>query len=254
MRFEYKYIVHESLMDKLRQTIMPFVRADRYSEAGGKGQYIVRSIYFDTPKFDYFFEKIDGIRDRKKIRMRGYNDDGNDPTVFLEIKRKFNIPIVKERVSLPFSEAIRIFENLHRGNIHNHNGYAAEARRFFYHLMASRLLPVITVIYEREAYFDRFDGTVRLTFDKNLRSNAFPSLDELFGEGGAIRSLDRHFILEVKFNKAFPQWLMPVQSAFGLVKQSASKYCICVSQHNITDTPNKFYALVRSKWFSNQYL
>lgn len=249
MRFEFKYIVHESYLDRLRQAVMPFVDTDKFMDAGGKGHYTVRSIYFDTPRFDCFYEKIDGIRDRKKFRMRGYDEMTNDSRVFFEIKRKFNIPIEKERVNLLYSDAIEVFRD---PNTTIEYSRAEGARHFMYHMMNKRLMPVVNVIYEREAYLDKFYPGNRITLDKNLRSVSFPGIDDLFSEQGVRNSLPRHFILEVKFNRAFPQWMKPIQSSFGLLKQSASKYTICLTSQNITGSPDKSYAFVYSKWFSNQ--
>ncbi|MBN1339921.1 MAG: polyphosphate polymerase domain-containing protein [Bacteroidales bacterium] len=249
MRFEYKYIVHESLMEKLRQAVLPFVEPDKFMDAGGKGHYTVRSIYFDSPRFDYYFEKIDGIRDRIKMRLRGYEGLSDDAKVFFEIKRKYNIPIAKDRTCLTYSEALIILKNLNKTVYHEGH---EDVRSFVYHLLNNRLVPVVNVIYEREAYLDKFYPGNRITIDRNLRSVAFPSIDRLYSENGVRRSLSGYFILEVKFNRSFPQWMKPIQSSFGLLKQSASKYAICVSKQNITNSPNKSFVLVRSKWFSNQ--
>jgi len=85
---------------------------------------------------------------------------------------------------------------------------------------------------EREAFLGIHDDTIRVTFDKNLRSVAFPTLDELYDENRVRRSLSNKFILEVKFNDHFPSWMKPIIGALGVKRQSASKYVISIKTHN----------------------
>jgi SPX domain protein involved in polyphosphate accumulation len=108
MKYEFKYIVPVSLMDELRDAIKPYVELDPYAAAMENHQYTVRSIYFDTAHFDYYYEKIDGYKIRKKIRIRGYNEKIGDSTVFMEIKRKFKEPIEKDREKLTFEVMKRL--------------------------------------------------------------------------------------------------------------------------------------------------
>ncbi|MFW5973698.1 MAG: VTC domain-containing protein, partial [Bacteroidota bacterium] len=95
--------------------------------------------------------------------------------------------------------------------------------------------PVECVIYEREPYVCRFDSTMRVTLDINLRSTLYPSIDDLFSEEDVVPALPNHFILEVKFDeeRGFPRWIRPIISRFYLTKQALSKYCICLDTHGI---------------------
>ncbi|MEZ5196033.1 MAG: polyphosphate polymerase domain-containing protein [Bacteroidales bacterium] len=198
MRYEFKYIVPESKMELLRQMIMPFVNVDKFAEAEGSNQYTVRSIYFDNPRYDYYFEKIEGIKNRKKLRIRGYNEEDMSKIVFLEIKRKYDTPILKFRAPVVFSDALDIFENAKlNGHIINNALFpkgSENSKRFFFQLYSNNLRPVVLVIYEREAYMCKFDETIRITFDKNLRSVSYPAINDLFTEKDAKRSLLNNFI------------------------------------------------------------
>ena len=255
MRYEYKYIVPESKLDLLRQMIMPFMDVDKFADAGGTNQYTVRSIYFDTPRYDYYFEKIEGIKNRKKLRIRGYNEEDKDKIIFLEIKRKYDIPILKFRAPVIYKDALEIFEEAKlNGHIINDERFpkgSESSKRFFFQMYANNLRPVVTVIYEREAYLCKFDDTIRITFDKNLRSVAYPAINELYSEKNARRSLLNSFILEVKFNNHFPGWLNPTISQLGLMKQSASKYCISLDACNIVQRISKSSLYTRSKWLTH---
>lgn len=254
MRHEYKYIVPAEKLGTLRQLIRPFVTLDRFAEADGRGEYTVRSIYFDNSRFDFYFEKIEGIKDRKKLRIRSYDEEDPEKTVFFEIKRKFNIPIKKCRAEFSFAEACRLLRDGFAGNTEGFAPELPEAGKFLYHILSKKLRPVVLVAYEREAWLDNFDKSLRVTFDKNLRSIAYPAIDELFTEHGMRNSLPGRFIMEVKFNRNFPVWLKPIQANLDLVKQAASKYTICIDRHDLTRNLSKSTLFVKSRWFSNNLI
>ena len=253
MRYEFKYMVSDRYLEQLRRSILPFVETDPFADAGGKNEYTVRSIYFDTPNYDFYFEKIDGIKNRKKLRIRGYDKPEDDNPVFLEIKRKYDIPIVKYRAPVNFVDAQDIFR---KGNINGHvlktvsnlEGYA-NSKRFFYHVYSKNLRPTVLVVYDREAYYSKFDRTVRITFDKRLRGQAYPALDELYNESRLKSALHGRFILEVKFNNHFPGWLIPIISKYNLKKQSASKYVFTMDACNVIGSLGKSTLYTRSKWY-----
>lgn len=254
MRYEFKYIVPNNLLDPLRDYIAPFVELDKYVNREESPHYTVRSVYFDTPNFDFYYEKVEGIKNRKKVRLRGYDQNGDDDLVFLEIKRKYDIPIIKYRAPLKFGFAKKIFSE------HNLNGYAVDkfsslkgyenSKRFFYQVFGKNLRPVVLVVYEREPYHSKFDETVRITFDKNLRGQGYPALEGLYSEAELTSALDNNFILEVKFNNRFPGWLNPAISKFGLRKQSASKYVMTMDATKVVRQLTKSTIYTRSKWYN----
>jgi len=258
LRYEYKYFVPNSKMDMLRSMISHFVKYDKFSEKSEEKHYTVRSIYFDTPEYNCFFEKVEGIKHRKKFRLRGYNlPDEKNSKVFFEIKRKYEDPIMKNRAPLEFDSALELF------NGGSYNEYEFDKakyplaedslKRFFYHYHADRLRPVICIMYEREAFLGLHDEGIRVTFDKNLRSVAFPALDELYSEERVRRSLKDKFILEVKFNDHYPAWMKPIIGALGLKRQSASKYVISIKTHNFVK-PKKLPSIyARSRIFKNKH-
>ena len=238
LRNEYKYIVPINKMDSLRDMINSFVVLDKFSELMPDKQYTVRSIYFDSPMFNCYFEKVEGLKHRKKFRLRGYNNEENpDNPVFFEIKNKYEVPIFKNRAPSCFNDAKSIFqEGKINGSIKNDLKFPCayeDSQRFFYHYLNERLRPVILIIYEREAYVGRFDNKMRVTFDKHLRSMVYPSINDLYKSDNLRFSLTDHFILEVKFNDAFPAWMKPVIANLGLKRGPASKYTISLDEHNI---------------------
>lgn len=235
-RLEYKYLVPFEKLSRLRQKLSPFVELDNYAK-NKSGEYTVHSIYFDTLFLDYYYQKIEGIQHRKKIRIRGYNKQRGNSPVFLEIKRKNNMTVSKNRAPILFKNVSNLFTS---GDIEKYvmnQKQAADvfedARRFFYHIYRHSLRPIILVRYEREAFFRKVNDSVRITFDKNLRSSPYPALLDLFGENSTLFSLPGHFILEIKFFDGIPLWFETILEDFNLEQTTVSKYTICLDTHRI---------------------
>ena len=210
------------------------MEVDKHAKEHG-GQYTVRSIYFDTPDFDCYFDKMAGVKRRNKVRLRGYNGDGEAGTVFFEIKKKVDEPLYKNRAPTTYGEAKQILEGEPVENfieLTEKTPLAQDnARRFMYHLHARRMQPVVTVIYEREPYqaiLKDVDNDLRITFDKNLRAVAYPDPEDLFEEKCPVPVDGQHFIMEIKFNRYLPTWVKAVVNTFGLTKGPASKYVLSV--------------------------
>jgi SPX domain protein involved in polyphosphate accumulation len=241
VKYEFKYIVPVSQMDELREAIKPYVELDEYAAIMKDHEYTVRSIYYDTARFDYYYEKIDGYKIRKKIRIRGYNEQVGGDTVFMEIKRKFKEPIEKDREKLTFEVMKRLMAGEGAkayGDVPDDHGVNG-AGKFLFHVYRNNLRPVVLVIYDREAFFDRFKTDVRITIDKNLRSIAYPVIDDLYSEKKVVPAIPGSFIFEVKFKDSFPGWLRPITGHLGLIRRSASKYVFCIDSHNLTESSKK---------------
>lgn len=235
MRSEIKYLVPDDLLPALRRSIASMVHLDKHAAAYADTGYTVRSIYLDSPRLRYYHEKIEGIKDRKKLRVRAYNLD--ESHTFLEIKRKYNTRIKKTRAALPFINLPAVFEGGQQGNLDglllDSKTFSKAAGSFKYHLHKENLRCINLVVYEREAFEGRFDNTLRITFDKNLRSRLSPHISLLFSEADMQQILPGHFILEIKYNYSFPRWLTPVLAEFKLQKQSLSKYCMSLENAHV---------------------
>lgn len=231
MRFEIKYIVHRSKLDNLRELIQPFVRPDKFIIDRNHRSYVVRSIYFDTPDLLYYREKIEGVPYRLKLRMRTYNDSENNAPLFFEIKRKHKIPMTKDRAPYPRERAMEIMRNgLNSDDLDAGSRKEKSCQKFLYHLHRDHLQPTVLVVYDREAYESVMDNTVRITFDKNLRSALMPELREIYTDD-LLAVMEEHFILEVKYNKQYPEWMRLIVNSLDLRQEAASKYCMSMDNH-----------------------
>ncbi len=242
LRFEYKYFVPNSKLDLLRSLIAPFTTLDKFAASRPEQEYTVRSIYFDTPDFECYHTKIDGQKHRNKVRLRGYNKEKSTNTVFLEIKRKYEAPILKNRAPMKYGFAKSLFHGVNPELFIQNTDKFQDARdnasKFMYNVYARKMRPVVCVIYEREPYLSKTNdegNNLRITFDKNLRGTPYPTVDELYREDRARTAIQGIFILEVKFNEYYPSWMKPIIAMLGLVKESASKYCLCIDAHPSID-------------------
>lgn len=230
-RSEIKYLVPETHLERLRDAIAPFVDVDPHCRGlEGRG-YTVRSAYLDTATLRYYHEKKAGLRVRRKLRVRAYNDRRPGDWVFLEIKRKVDDRILKNRAPVEPENVLLLLESGDVDSLVLEDGHYPhsrdDARRFLYHVYRYGLSPTFMTIYEREAFIGKGDTTFRLTFDRNLRGRAYPDLSDLYSEHESRYVRPGSFIIEVKFNTRFPVWLRTVLGTYGLRHQALSKYCMC---------------------------
>src|SRR3989338_11703953 len=98
-RFEFKYLLNWEQFRQIRSRLRRYVALDGFARQTVSGFYEVVSLYYDSPKFYYYFEKIDGAGIRKKMRLRTYKVDNSFVgNVFFEIKRKIDAVILKDRI------------------------------------------------------------------------------------------------------------------------------------------------------------
>ena len=227
-RRELKYYIPPSHISKVLSITRPYIEVDPYAAERENNDYTIRSIYFDTKQLDFYYDKIDGLEVRKKVRVRAYNEFLADGSAFLEIKRKYNNNIVKERTQIPYKNIERVCVNLENtnGHLHKWTNDAAVMNRFLYNLRQLNLHPSLLVTYEREAYIGKMDDTLRVTFDKNVRALAAPKLHEMFCEDGFEDVTNGQCILELKFTGFMPKWMRSLVAVLEFRAQSISKYCL----------------------------
>ncbi|MDH7515457.1 MAG: polyphosphate polymerase domain-containing protein [Bacteroidota bacterium] len=232
MRIEYKYLIRKEEKDRFFKSVTPYLVPDGLAETNGGGWYTVRSIYYDTTDLRFYREKIEGLPVRKKIRVRVYNERSERSIAFLEIKRKDREAISKNRAPVAFAnvEALLATGDIESYVLRLRRFPTADehARRFLYHMYSCNLQNIALVTYERQAFHGSFDHGLRLTFDYNLRCRLHPRLDDIFSEDDFTPYLEPYCVIEIKSVRGIPFWLADCLGAFGLIRQTVSKYCIGV--------------------------
>ena len=232
-RVEYKYLVPNSQLDAIRADLRPYMELDPFAGKSSSSEYTVRSVYYDTPRLDCYEAKLSGLGERMKFRIRGYDRPEASSIVFLEIKQKHGEFIDKNRAPLLYKD-LNAF--LDCPDLDKHiiplSGTAVEksdAQRFLYHYCRYGLRPAALVVYDREAFLGKFDPSLRLTFDKNLRGSILPELDMLYDEERLEHTMRRFTTLEVKFfRRALPAWVISLIQRYELPRMALSKYTICM--------------------------
>jgi len=191
------------------------------SNAGKDGTYFIRSLYFDTPDNKALLEKISGVDNREKFRIRLYNH--NDSYIRLEKKIKVNGLTAKLSTNLTKNQCNDILV----GNVEWMKESDNPVLHEVYHNMRhQRLAPRTIVDYIREAYVYNV-GNVRVTIDKSIRSGI--NSTEIFNKDlPTIETLDgRMAVLEVKYDEFLPEIINDLIQLGDRHKLSVSKYALC---------------------------
>lgn len=217
-RHELKYFInnieYHSLVNRLKYAL----RVDKFS-LPHKG-YFIRSLYFDSFDDECLYEKLAGVQFRKKYRLRIYDPDGE--VVKFEIKNKYNNQIFKETASISKDSSKEIIAGNYDELLKYNNPVL---NKIYIDFKKKQYRPKVIVEYERDAYiFDHFH--IRITIDKNLRSNA--TCFDLFSKD--IHSLpvitERKHILEIKYNLILPEYIRNLIQIQSMERSAISKYAL----------------------------
>lgn len=218
-RHELKFFINQHQYFTIRQRLKNLMQQDE--NVGPTGEYHIRSLYFDDINNKALHEKLGGIRDRSKYRIRIYNV--SDKVIHFEKKIKFRDYIAKVKFSLTRD----MYDKIMAGDYEVLNVPDKPLMMELYNEMNHNLLrPKVIVDYVREPYVCH-NGNVRITFDKDLRTGLH-SVDIFDKDLDPVRAIDNNLIiLEVKYDEYIPAYIQTALQLEGLNRQSASKYVIC---------------------------
>ncbi len=219
-RFEYKYIIPETTAYLVRKSLLPFMTLDPYCASRQDKQYPIHSIYFDTFAKDAFYEKLDGVSPRTKIRIRLYEMTSKKYACFLETKTKNGNLSIKERESLSLADHKAFME---KAVLKKHT--STFCQKISKQILSTPLMPVARIFYLREAYNGKFQNHLRVNFDRNVSATLNTSF---FNTGIAI--LKNMVIFEIKCQFSVPVWLEQIIYAYQLRRASISKYTASLSK------------------------
>jgi len=222
-RYEIKYFVDELRVPELRDELAAHMDTDPYSPHGG---YPVTSLYYDTPDLRFYWEKIEGLRFRRKLRMRLYGAPSactDDTPVQIEIKQRVNRVTQKRRTELPYATAVQWLD--HRKEIDcdaSQKPFVNEVTTLVENL---DLRPIVTTGYLREAFVGRdADLGLRVTIDHKVHGR---DRDFHFASGAQNRFIipPKLAIVEVKANERVPYWITDLLARVDMSVIRVSKYC-----------------------------
>ena len=193
-------------------------------EHNGTDGYIIRSLYFDTVYDDDFFEKLEGVETRRKIRLRIY--DPKHDFAMLEMKQKQGASQKKRSLRMTKADA----EDLIKGRYDVLLKYKEDFARECYALMQYRCYRPKTIVqYNRKAYIAK-ENKIRITFDNNIIATECNF--DLFSENLAMYPvLDKfNVVLEVKFNGFLLDYIRQFINSINKSELSVSKYALARGQ------------------------
>lgn len=224
LRHELKFLITPAEMGVLRSIVSPLLQHD--PNGGPTNEYLIRSLYFDTINDDALNEKIAGVGNRKKYRIRIYNF--SDHVIKLECKSKYGDLISKQSVSIPRDLA----DQLIAGDPEGLQRMRHPLLHDMFREMRTRLLkPAVIVDYIREAYIMEAEE-VRITFDKQIRTGLYST--DLFNPSiPTYPVFDVPLeVLEVKYDEFLPSYLQSTLSCVTAVRSAVSKYTWCRRYEN----------------------
>ncbi len=101
-RFELKYLISYDTAQKLQQDLKKYVIPDSYSKKEN-WLYALSSLYYDTDDYRFYWEKVDWLKYRRKLRVRQYETEKtltDDSIVYVEIKQRVDRVTQKRRVPM----------------------------------------------------------------------------------------------------------------------------------------------------------
>jgi hypothetical protein len=232
-RFEAKYFLREIEAQAVRDYMTPHMQIDPHTPAGHH-EYLINSLYLDSPDLKLCQSSERGDKNRFKLRIRRYNAEPDQP-VFFEIKGRMNQIVRKERVVvhacfLPellqgrcFGPEV-LFDPV-RGQRHLNALYEFRDRMDRLHAGLACM-----VAYDREAWVSSRHEQIRISFDRRLRALPVNRYDNSIWTCTPAWQEINHFetVMEIKFTDSFPAWVSTMIRRFEFMRTSCAKYVLCV--------------------------
>jgi SPX domain protein involved in polyphosphate accumulation len=215
-RVELKYVISNNLVDILIPELLNHLGPDSFSK---EGFYEIYSVYFDTQDYQAFYSKMDGNSHRKKYRIRSYYPNPKaDEEVFLEVKEKSDNTVSKRRTPIPFGA----IPDLQQGIASPKD--TPVAREWRYALIKNSLKPKLLNSYRRMAFISEHFPGLRVTIDRDIKYSMTNTVDFDLPTRNVLWS-HQYTIIEIKFDRYVPQFIVEMLRRHNLSKEPVSKYC-----------------------------
>lgn len=221
LRHELKFFINQEQYYLLSRMLSHTLHKDPNGDENN--EYHIRSLYFDDVWNTALMDKLDGVKDRDKYRIRIYNF--SDRVIKLECKTKIGSLISKRSISIPRDLCEQLMAGDPTGLENTRSGLLNDVYR---EMTINLLRPRVLVDYVREAYLHDAEE-VRITFDKQLRTG-MRSIDLFDPHVPTIPPFEHgEIILEVKYNRVLPPYIrdMICTCCPNAIQSAISKYTWC---------------------------
>lgn len=232
---ELKYLLNEDMARLLREQARANLELDPYGAGQADFSYPVHSLYLDSDALDSYWATVQRRRDRFKLRIRFYCDDAAEPA-FVEIKRHVDGITYKQRYPIDRRELPAILERESVGftfEIPDNSSRSVVLGDFIERVRALEAGPKLHVAYYREAYVSAEDNSVRLTFDRKVRSEPVTNLRISTNMRGPLPLCKNLVVVEFKCSGPTPAWFEAAASMLGLQTRNFAKYVTGVVRHSL---------------------
>jgi hypothetical protein len=230
-RYELKYVLTREQYSSVVEDLAAYMQPDPHGDENG--HYLVTSLYYDTPEYKAYWDKMEGLRFRRKLRVRVYGEGVVTPDTIcsVEIKQRTNRTVQKKRVALSHSTAIALC-----GAGVGVNGMPGAGRAVIdevqYLRSVLQLQAACIVSYDRQAFIGtERDPGLRVTFDTNMkgRTHDLSLLSQDYAENHFFVP-PQWYIMEIKADGHVPYWLTGLTTQHGCTLRRISKYCTALEQ------------------------
>ena len=233
-RYEFKYILNKKTSDQIEKEARNFMIYDGHVKKELNNKYFVRSLYFENNFSSNFYEKVDGMKIRRKYRLRTYSNffDPKVP-IFFEVKGRISERTYKKRINIK-NKYLNLFlsqgQNFNLLDLYPNNEMIIN---FIFDSFRKNLKPLILVDYKRRPYINKFGLYFRLTFDTNLLSSKTNNLFSNDKYSSWLECKAGYTILEVKFDRSIPAWFHRIIQCYNLKRRSISKFVLGMSSSGL---------------------
>ncbi len=218
LRHELKYYLSRPGAQMIKSRLQVLMHPDPHTD--GFAPYFIRSLYFDDMDCSAYRDKLSGVAERNKYRLRFYNRDLS--YVCFEKKQKLGDRIRKtsvrmgENAWLPMLRG-RCVEKAHHALLKEYNALVKSVR----------LQPLVLVDYHRTVF--RYSvGNVRITLDEGIGSRRFTGDLQEYSSVVPVLHPDE-VVLEVKYDAFLPPQIQALLGDIPKARSAVSKYCLCCS-------------------------
>jgi hypothetical protein len=220
-RQERKFLITYSEFKNFSAFFDKLLRQDVHSSC--EDGYLIRSLYFDSLYNKDYFEKEDGLEQRRKIRLRTYGSKSN--FAVLEMKQKDGSNQRKRSIKLNREQANELILGNYEILLSINDDFAVEC---YYIMNKYCYRPKTIVQYKRKAYVVE-ENNIRITFDYDIK---FSESDfNLFNENMILNEAfdSLKVILEIKYNNFLLDYIRDFINKIDKSEISVSKYCLARS-------------------------
>ena len=168
----------------------------------------VNSVYFDTYNYTSIRQNLDGVSNKKKIRIRWYGKKNKMINPMIEIKSKKGFETKKENIKIKELDNIEL-NNLDK--IKNKLNKKLKSKK--------NITPILSTHYERE-YLISLNGKIRATVDYNLKSIFLNNLSQI----DITKNFKNICILELKYSTNLDKYVRKNLKDISLRLSKNSKF------------------------------